>query len=116
MSAAMAYPIEPNSTRAVVMVRDASSPCGQAVSCKHGGPHQDRLASPTLVPVDPPGLVESDPPKADRVARPGLSESIEVGRDDMRDVRVSPHRPASRAQDDQAAAGRLDRARGHRSR
>ena len=43
------------------------------------------------------------------IARFELAQAVEIGGDDVGDVRVTAHRPASDAQHDQLSAGHLDR-------
>src|SRR3954467_11338824 len=55
--------------------------------------------------VDPTGLIEGNPLESDRVSWAKLTDAIEVGRDYVRDVRVSPHRPAGDPEYDRLPSG-----------
>ena len=57
-----------------------------------------------------PRLVQLDATESDCGSRTELSQSAEIGRNDVSDVRIASHRAAGDTQHDQTAAGHLDRA------
>ena len=66
--------------------------------------------------VQLPGRVKGDGAELDLVAGGELANAVEIGRNDVRDMRVAAHGPASHAQDDELSPGGLDGARCHRCR
>ncbi len=59
------------------------------------------------------GRVKGHGTELDVVAGRKLAHAVEIGRNDVCDMRVTAHGPASHAQDDELSPGDLDGARGH---
>ena len=63
-----------------------------------------------------PGRVKGDGAELNLVAGGELAHAVEIGRNDVRDMRVAAHGPTRHAKDDELSSGDLDGARGHRCR
>jgi len=83
------------------------------VSCQARDPDKECTVCQSCRDIQLPGRVKDHGTELDLVAGGELAHAVEIGRNDVRDMRVTAHGPASHAQDDELSPGDLDGARGH---
>ena len=94
--------------------RDVSRGERRGVGGKRGHGLQIPGASKTRATIDPAGFGGLDPTEPQDVSRARLADPVQVGRDDVGDVRITPHGPARHPEDHRPPSRDLDRAGGDR--